>query len=121
MRTACRFPAITKAVSDVDEEAVLIYTAYGKDDDGFPVEQTEEVSVYVREKSATRTEFYEALRSNITVAEVFEIRQEDWNLTRHLTANGKIAYADRIRYDGATYDIVRAFKNDKSMIEVTCK
>ena len=105
----------------MDEKAVLIYTTHGKDADGFPVEQTEEVGVYVREKSATRTEFYEALRSNITVAEVFEIRQEDWNLTRHITANGKAAYADRIRYDGAVYDIIRAFKNDKSMIEVVCK
>lgn len=122
MRTACRFPAImTKAVIDVDEEAVLIYTTYGKDEDGFPVERTEEVDVYVREKSATRTEFYEALRSNITVSEVFEIRQEDWNLTRHLTDNQKVAYADKVRYDGAVYDIVRAFKNDKSMIEVICK
>lgn len=105
----------------MDEEAILIYTTNGQDDDGFPVETTEEVTVYVREKSATRTEFYEAMRSNIAVSAVFEIRQEDWRKTRHITANGKVAFADRLRYEGAVYDIVRAFKNDKSMIEVTCK
>lgn len=104
----------------MDEEAVLIYTTSTMDDDGFPVETTEEVTVYAREKSATRTEFYEAMRSSIDVSAMFEIRQEDWRKTRHLV-DGKAKFADRIRYEGATYDIVRAFKNDKSMIEVTCK
>ena len=105
----------------IDEEAVLIYEINGKDEDGFPVASTERVGVYVREKTATRTEFYEAYRSGITVSMVFEIRQEDWELTRHTTANGKKAYATRIEYDGGTYDIVRAWKNDKSMIELVCK
>lgn len=105
----------------MDEEAVLIYTTHGLDEDGFPTDAETETTVYVREKSATRTEFYEAMRSNMLVSAVFELRQEDWRKTRHITENGKVAFADKIRYEDATYDIVRAYKNDKSMIEVTCK
>ena len=109
-----------KAVVPVNEEAVLIYTVNGKDADGFPVAQNEELTVFVREKSATRTEFYEAARAGIAVSMVFEIRQEDWNLTKHITANGNPAFASKVRYDGGTYDIVRAYRNDKSMIELIC-
>ena len=104
----------------MNEEAVLIYTVTGKDADGFPVEQNEELTVFVREKSATRTEFYEAVRAGIAISIVFEVRQEDWNLTKHITANGNPAYASKVRYDGGTYDIVRTYRNDKSMIELIC-
>lgn len=104
----------------VDEQAVLIYITHGKDEDGFPIETEERTEVFVREKSATRTEFYESLRSGITASEMFEVRLEDWLLTRHITDNGKAAYATRIEYDGATYDIIRAYKNDRSMVELTC-
>lgn len=105
----------------MSEEAILLYTINGKDDDGFPVETVKKTNVYVREKSATRTEYYEALRSGITVSMVLEVRLEDWDQTKHITANGKAAYADRVIYDGATYDIVRAFRGDKSMVELICK
>ena len=105
----------------MDEEAILLYTVNDKDDDGFPIETVKKTNVYVREKSATRTEYYEALRSGITVSMVLELRQEDWNQTKHISKNGKAAYADRVIYDGATYDIVRAFKDNKSMIELICK
>ena len=104
----------------IDELAVLIYVTNGKDADGFPIETEERIPVYVREKSASRTEFYESLRSGITASEMFEVRLEDWLLTRHITTNGKAAYATRIEYDGVMYDIIRAYKNDRSMVELTC-
>lgn len=102
------------------EQAVLIYVTNGHDDDGFPIEHTEEKTVFVREKSATRTEYYESLRAGQTVSLVLEVRLEDWELTRHKTSNGRKAYATKAKYDGDVYDIIRTYKNDKSMIELIC-
>jgi hypothetical protein len=102
------------------ETAELIYVIHGKDADGFPVDTEQTITVFVREKSVKRTEFYESMRSGIVPQIVFEVRQEDYDLTAHLTDAGKRAYASKIRYDGAVYDIVRAYRNDRSMIELTC-
>ena len=49
------------------DEAKLLVITNEKDEDGFPVEKKEEITIYVNEKSATRTEFYEALRAGITI------------------------------------------------------
>lgn len=103
----------------MDEEAKLLIVTNEKDDDGFPVEKSVEIPVYVREKSATRTEFYEALRSGISIKTVLETRQEDWEQSARMVG-GKKEYATQIRYDGSVYDIVRTYKNDKSMIEIVC-
>lgn len=103
----------------MDEDAKLLVVTNGKDSDGFPVETKREIPIYVREKSATRTEFYEALRSGITIKTVLETRQEDWDLSAHMVA-GKKEYATQIEYDGSVYDIIRTYKNDKSMIEIIC-
>lgn len=103
----------------MDEEAKLLIVTNEKDDDGFPVEKSIEIPIYVREKSATRTEFYEALRSGISIKTVLETRQEDWEQSAHMVG-GKKEYATQIRYDGSVYDIVRTYKNDKSMIEIVC-
>ena len=102
------------------EEATLLYVTNVRDADGFPVEKTERITVYVREKSATRTEYYESLRAGQTVSLVLEVRQEDWEQTRHKSENGHKAYATKAEYDGDVYDIVRTYKNDKSMIELIC-
>lgn len=104
----------------MDEEAKLLIITNGKDEDGFPVETTKkEIPIYVNEKSATRAEFYEALRTGIKVKTVLETRQEDWELSAHMV-DGKREYATRIEYDGSVYDIVRTYKSDKSMIEIIC-
>ena len=103
----------------ISETAELIYVFNDRDLDGFPVTDTVETEVYVREKSVKRTEFYEAMRSGITPQIIFELRQEDFELTAHME-NGKKVYASKVRYDGAEYDIIRAYKNDRSMIELTC-
>lgn len=103
----------------MERDAKLIIITNGKDADGFVTERKKEIPVFVNEKSATRTEFYEALRSNIKIRTVFEMRQEDWELSAHIV-DGKKEYASQIEYDGAVCDIVRTFKNDKSMIEIIC-
>lgn len=102
------------------ETADLIYVIHGLDADGFPVDAEQTITVFVREKSVRRTEFYEAMRSGIVPQIVLEVRQEDYDLTAHITDAGKKAYASKVRYDGGTYDIIRAYKNDRSMIELTC-
>lgn len=103
----------------MDEEAKLLIISNGKDADGFPVKKKEEIPIYVNEKSATRSEFYEALRSDIRIKTVLETRQEDWELSAHMV-DGKKEYASKIEYDGSVYDIVRTYRNNKSMIEIIC-
>lgn len=103
----------------MDDEAKLLIVINEKDEDGFPIEKKDKIPIYVNEKSATRTEFYEALRSGITIKTVLEVRQEDWELSAHMVNNRK-QYASQIEYDGSVYDIIRTFKNDKSMIEIVC-
>lgn len=103
----------------MDEEARLIVVLNEKDADGFAIEEEQEITIYVREKSAVRTEFYEALRAGISVKTILEARQEDWELSAHIV-EGKKQYATQIEYDGSLYDVVRTYKNDKSMIEIVC-
>lgn len=103
----------------MDEEAKLLVIINEKDEDGFPIEEKREIPIFVREKSATRTEFYEALRSGVSIKTVFETRLEDWEQSTHMVA-GKKEYATQIEHDGSIYDIVRTFRNDKAMIEIIC-
>ena len=53
-------------------EATLIWSNKTKDKDGFPVEEEHSVDIYVEEKSATRMEFYEAMRAGVEVKLVLE-------------------------------------------------
>lgn len=103
----------------MDEEAKLLVIINEKDEDGFPIEEKREIPIFVREKSATRTEFYEALRSGVSIKTVFETRLEDWEQSTHMVV-GKKEYATQIEHDGSIYDIVRTFRNDKAMIEIIC-
>lgn len=103
----------------MDEEAKLLIVKNDKDADGFAVAEKQEISIFVREKSATRAEFYTALRADIQIKTVLETRQEDWELSAHMVGKKK-EYASQIEYDGSVYDIVRTYKNDKSMIEIIC-
>lgn len=105
---------------ELDEEVTLITVKNVKNQNGFAEQQEAKLTVDCREKSATRTEFYEALRSNITISLVLEVRIEDFELTGYVTPNRKKAYATKAEYDGAVYDIVRAYKSDKSMVELIC-
>lgn len=104
----------------MDETCILIYVTNGKNPNGFPVETQTQTEVFCRERSVTRTEFYDAHRAGFTISLVLELRQEDWELTKHTAASGKKEYATKVRYDGGLYDIVRSYRNDKSMIQLMC-
>lgn len=101
------------------EEACLFIVENGKDESGFPVEKLKEIPIFVREKSVTRAEYYEALRSGITVKTVLETRIEDFEQSAHMV-DGRKQYATRIKYDDSMYDIVRTYRNDKALMEIIC-
>lgn len=101
------------------EKAYLLMVENGKDEDGFPVETTTRIQIYVREKSATRLEFYEAMRSGLYVSRVFEVRVEDYELSAR-RVDGKKTYATQIEYDGEVFDIFRTYRSDKAMIQLIC-
>ena len=101
------------------ETAILIWEDIVKDKEGFPISDPHETETYAEEKSATRTEVYEALRTGVDVKTILEIRQEDWEATRHIV-DGKPEYARKIKFDGCTYDIIRAYRKGKATVELTC-
>ncbi len=103
----------------MNEEAKLLVVSHEKDEDGYSCERTKEFPVFVREKSVSRTEYYTALSENIKLKMILELRQEDWTQTEHLV-DGKKEYATRVEYDGGVYDIVRSYRNNKAMIELSC-
>lgn len=100
-------------------EATLIWSSKGKDKDGFPIEESHTEAIYVEEKSASRMEFYEAMRAGVDVKLTLETRQEDFELSAH-DVSGKKSYARKIRYDGYTYDIIRTYKTGRSKIQLVC-
>lgn len=104
----------------MDYEGVLIWEETGKDADGFPQTIQRKVPAYLRETAVKRAEAYEAMRSGVKLSAVFQVRLEDWEETRHLN-NGKPAYAEKVVIDRVEYDIIRAYKPDKSMVELTCR
>lgn len=97
----------------------LIWEETGKDEDGFEKNTEHSVDAFCKEKSVTRAEAYESMRAGVSVQAVFEIRQEDWEETRHIV-NGKPEYARKAEHDGGRYDIVRTYKTGKAKIEVIC-
>lgn len=97
----------------------LIWEEIGKDADGFEQNTERLTEAYCREKSVTRMEAYESMRAGVSVQAVFEIRQEDWEETRHIV-DGKPEYARKAEHDGRRYDIARTYKTGKSKIEVIC-
>lgn len=111
-------------------EAELIVIINGKDEDGFPTEETIRYPVLVlEEKSVTYAEKYlaanrGAMSSTRVMVEpriILVIRQEDWEETARVNeATSKKEYATQIAYDGAIWDIIRDFRRNRSTVELTC-
>lgn len=101
------------------ETARFIWEELSKNENGFPIRESKSVEIYVKEKSVTRAEAYEAMRAGISVKTVLSARIEDWERTRHIV-DGKPEYARKVIYDGAEYDVVRTYKIGKARIEITC-
>ena len=97
----------------------LIWEEIGKDADGFPQNKEHAIEAYCQQKSVTRIEAYESMRAGVSIQVIFEIRQEDWEETRHIL-DGNLEYARQVEYEGRRYDIQRTYKIGKSKIEVMC-
>lgn len=101
------------------ETALLVWETQEKDKDGFPVPVRNETEVYAKEKSVTRQEKYLAMNSGVDVKTTLEVRQEDWEQTRHIV-DKKPEYARKAIFDGCEYDIIRTYKAGKATIEIVC-
>lgn len=101
------------------EDAILIVVNNTQDEQGFPIEETLEYPVYVRERSVKYSEYYEALRSGYTPKIILEMRIEDWEQTRHL-AGEEVAYATKVKYDEGTYTVLRYYRTNRATMQVTC-
>jgi hypothetical protein len=99
--------------------AKLIYATHTQDGNGFDVEAPVEIDVFVDKKSVTRSEFYAAMKAEKKPSIMFDLRVEDWELSRHIEGS-KVLYADKIEYDSGTYNIIRSYEKGGSMIELTC-
>ena len=86
----------------MEYDALLQWEIRTKDKDGFPQIEKKEISICVKEKSITRAEFYAAMRDGIKVSRVFEVRQEDWEESRHMV-NGKPVYATSVFVEDAAF------------------
>lgn len=100
--------------------ANLLFVTRGYDSEGFEKEVETKIEVFVNKQSVKRSEFYTAMQSGVTPTIAFELRIEDWELSRTIV-DGKAKYAEHIEYDGAKYRIVRAFEKDNSIVELTCE
>lgn len=99
-------------------EIKLIAVKTEKDIDGFPVEETQEIEVFAREKSVTRTERYESMKAGVTAKVVYEIRQEDWEKARTISDEKCVRKVKD--EDSVEYDIIRTYKVGKATIELVC-
>ncbi len=78
------------------------------------------LEIFVNKKSVARQEFYASYQIGVTPTCIFEMRIEDFELTKTIEeGTNKPLYATRILYDGAIYDIIRTYEKS-GMIEITC-
>ncbi len=98
----------------------LQYIEHGQDKDGFPKDHEIPYEVYLRVMSVKRSEFYAAMQAGHKPSIVFGIRTEDYEQTKHIVDN-KAIYAQKMVYDGATYNIVRTYQKSGSETELTCE
>ena len=110
-------------------EAELIVVTNGKDEDGFPTEETIRYPTLVlEEKSVTYSEKYlasnggggSAQRMMVEPRIILVIRQEDWEETARINEQKRKEYATQIQYDGAVWTIIRDFKRGRATVELTC-
>lgn len=99
-----------------DGKATLIFKTVV---DGAVKENT--IQTYAREKSVTRQAFLVSYQTGTNSAYVFEVRSEDYELTKHIDADTKKpSYASKIMIEEAVYDINRHYSIGNGKVELTC-
>ena len=101
-----------------NDSAELVYYTDTKDADGFTIATETAISVFVTKKSVGRQEKYLAMQSGINPTIIFEMLEDEWELSKH-TVDGKYRYADAIRYDTQLYPFIKEY-TAKGVTEVVC-
>lgn len=80
-----------------------------KNENGFKVKtEPGKEEVYCGVKSATRTEFYNAMKAGVRIVCVFVLAYDDYADQRHL------------EYDGKKYKVERVYRTSEYYIELSC-
>jgi len=101
-----------------DEAQLLYFTKSGTSTNGFTPEVETAIDVDVEIKSVGRTEAYLAMQSDRSPTIIFRLRLIDWELSKH-AVDGAPRYAEKVRYDGYVYNIIRHYSAD-GYTELTC-
>ena len=107
-----------------DEQITLVTTTGTTyDASGFPTEATEQKqTIFARVKSVRATEFYEALRSNHTLAYIFCVDPDDFNLGNYTPSGSTAVYKPwAVEYNNTRYKIVRTYRTDIGEMELSCE
>ena len=87
--------------------------------DGEIIENT--IPTYAQEKSVTRQERLVSYQTNTDSAYVYDVRSEDYELTKHIDKDTKKPiYASRIMVEEAVFDIVHHYSVGNGKVELTC-
>lgn len=81
------------------------------------------IDVFATRISTTRTEFYEAYRSNLDARWIFSLNYDDYLLSREIIENKTEVFTTMIEYNEVRYEVVRVFWDGKgdSDIELVVK
>ncbi|MCD8200371.1 MAG: phage head closure protein [Coriobacteriaceae bacterium] len=86
----------------------LIAETTSQNENGYIVSEETKTEVYADIRSVGRTEFYDAMRSGITVSIIFRIRPYDYSDER------------LVEYGGKRYHVERTYQTDPDHLEMTC-
>jgi SPP1 family predicted phage head-tail adaptor len=91
---------------------ILFFISEGEkkeDEDGFEVEVPgEELEIFCAVKSVRQSEFYNALRNNKKVVQVFKVAFDEYS--------GQ----NNVKYDEKLYKVERTYRTDEYYIELSC-
>ena len=92
----------------LNTQITLYKTVKTKDANGYDVKTETTQTVWAGEKSINRTEFYEAMRSGVSVQAIYDVRTE--------------TFADGFPYcrvANKSYKIIKAYKKPNGLTELT--
>lgn len=90
-------------------EATLVKEEKTVNENGYKTIKETRREVFANEKSATRSEFYQAKQAGDKIAFVLEVRGADYE--------GET----RVEYGGRPYEVVRAYTATGEIFELNCK
>lgn len=105
----------------MNNELIQLITVRGYEKkDGFKVnEDIHTVEIFAGVESVKRTEYYEALRSNVKASIVFTVAPDDFALGI-IKTDGKKIKPSKIIYDDDVYLIIRTYRKNSGRMEITC-